>query len=164
MLCCRYHICGHFVKPLTTRDRCSWVELVATGPQKPTWFISHWWGTPFSQTLEMLDWHGHIHDLNQNDAYWYCTLANVSGSVLCSWLIVVDICVCRTSTICVNWQEAFVKRRFGKPLLPIVVLERSKLWMASAHRQNEFGVFLRYISWLCVCSSWACCCAGNQVP
>ena len=88
LLCSRYHICGHFVKPLTTRDRCSWVELVATGPQSPTWFISHWWGTPFSQTLEMLSWHGEVHKLKETDAYWYCTLANVSGIMLCFWWLI----------------------------------------------------------------------------
>ena len=33
----------------------------------------------------MLDWHGEVHGLNENDAYWYCTLANVSGIMLCFW-------------------------------------------------------------------------------
>lgn len=32
-----YHINGHLVKPLTARDRCSYVELVANKPQPPIW-------------------------------------------------------------------------------------------------------------------------------
>ena len=50
-----YHICTHAVKPLSAKDRCSWIELVASGAQKPTWFLSHSWGTPFNETMQMLE-------------------------------------------------------------------------------------------------------------
>merc|ERR1712166_879330 len=71
-----YNICTQFVKPLTARYQCSWVELVATGAQLPVWFISHAWATPFAQTLEMLLWHMTVHQLSIDSAYWFCTLAN----------------------------------------------------------------------------------------
>ncbi|CAK0832846.1 unnamed protein product [Prorocentrum cordatum] len=46
-----YIICAYFVMPLTSRFRCSFVELLADAEQVPTWFVSHYWGTPFYQTL-----------------------------------------------------------------------------------------------------------------
>ena len=83
--CCRYHICDKVVKPLTKRDLCSWVELVATGSQLPIWFISHAWAAAFQETLEMLDWHATVHNLPSSTGYWLCTMANVSlcGFALC---------------------------------------------------------------------------------
>ena len=35
-----YHLCEHFVVPLTKRYQCSWVEMVATSEQLPVWFVS----------------------------------------------------------------------------------------------------------------------------
>ena len=89
LLCCRhfflisvmflrYQICDEFVKPLTKRDMCSWVELVTNkDKQECVWFMSHAWLTPFNQTLEMLDWHTRVHQLPGHTGYWFCTLANV---------------------------------------------------------------------------------------
>ena len=75
----RYNICDNIVKPLTTRDRCSWVELIAREDrQLVTWFMSHAWATPFCQTLEMVCWHAMVHRLPADAGYWCCTLANVS--------------------------------------------------------------------------------------
>ena len=53
----RYTISEAFLKPLTLRFRCSFVELVANEKQPPRWFVSHWWGTPLQQTLKMLTYH-----------------------------------------------------------------------------------------------------------
>lgn len=73
----RYHINAEIVKPLTRKDRCSWVELVAKeGPQFVTWFMSHAWATPYCQTLEMIEWHAAVHKLPGDGGYWFCTLAN----------------------------------------------------------------------------------------
>ena len=33
-----YHLNELFIKPMTLARRCSYVELVASGPQKPAWF------------------------------------------------------------------------------------------------------------------------------
>lgn len=71
-----YQICDEFVKPLTKRDMCSWVELVTNkDKQECVWFMSHAWLTPFNQTLEMLEWHTRVHQLGHT-GYWFCTLAN----------------------------------------------------------------------------------------
>lgn len=81
---CRYHICDIIVKPITRRYRCSFVELVAREDrQDPIWFVSHFWGTPFSQTVEMLSWHAEAHELPDDVTYWFCTLANVRRCWLC---------------------------------------------------------------------------------
>jgi len=36
-----YHMCDHFIKPLTDRFKCSFVDLVAQSSQPPLWFVSH---------------------------------------------------------------------------------------------------------------------------
>lgn len=52
-----YSINDALVKPLTQPFQCSWVELVAKKPQPPSWFVSHWWGTPFVQSVALLEFH-----------------------------------------------------------------------------------------------------------
>ena len=87
-VCFRYHICDIIVKPVTSRDKCSFVELVAhQDRQDPIWFVSHFWGTPFDQTVQMLSFHAEVHDLGEDTTYWYCTLANVSTSYPCCALL-----------------------------------------------------------------------------
>mmetsp|Transcript_122874 Transcript_122874/g.238989 ORF Transcript_122874/g.238989 Transcript_122874/m.238989 type:complete len:877 (+) Transcript_122874:42-2672(+) len=71
-----YHINDLFVVPLTTEAGCSFVELIANGPQDPDWFISHWWGCPFMESLSMLKFHAKAHHLPQDANYWMCTFAN----------------------------------------------------------------------------------------
>mmetsp|Transcript_5643 Transcript_5643/g.8668 ORF Transcript_5643/g.8668 Transcript_5643/m.8668 type:complete len:468 (-) Transcript_5643:28-1431(-) len=79
-----YHICDMFIKPLTEEDPeagkppCSFVELVATSAeQDPTWFVSHWWGTPFFDTLRMLKLHAEERDVDPSGQfYWICAFAN----------------------------------------------------------------------------------------
>ncbi|CAJ1377812.1 unnamed protein product [Effrenium voratum] len=71
-----YTICKALVKPLTLRFRCSFVELVAAGPQEPLWFVSHWWGTPFRQTASLIAFHALERELSPAAAYWICTFAN----------------------------------------------------------------------------------------
>ena len=65
-----YHLCEHFVMPLTKPFECSWVELVATGEQRPDWFVSHAWSTRFTETLQMLEWHAECRELGQEAQYW----------------------------------------------------------------------------------------------
>ncbi|CAK9077616.1 unnamed protein product [Durusdinium trenchii] len=71
-----YVINDHFVKPFTLPFKCSWVELVSAGPQPPTWFVSHWWGTPFFQTVSLLEFHTQQRLLEKDAPYWICTFAN----------------------------------------------------------------------------------------
>lgn len=71
-----YDIDPHFVRPLTLRFLCSFAELVASGPQLPKWFVSHWWGTQFYQTVALLEFHLSERQLPSATAYWICTFAN----------------------------------------------------------------------------------------
>ena len=72
-----YSVDTYFVKPLTEPYKCSFVDLVSTAKtQPPKWFVSHAWSTPFSQTVSMLNFHAHSHDLPPTTAYWICTFAN----------------------------------------------------------------------------------------
>lgn len=71
-----YHINDLFVMPLTEADKCSFMEMVATKPQDPLWFISHWWGTSFKDSLAMLRFHAKTRKLKKSSSYWMCTFAN----------------------------------------------------------------------------------------
>lgn len=71
-----YHINQHFVKPLTKQAQCSYVELVADGPQQCVWFVSHYWGGLFGLLVQMLVFHAKSRALDGSAAYWICTLAN----------------------------------------------------------------------------------------
>eukprot|EP00928_Gymnodinium_smaydae_P036751 TRINITY_DN25647_c0_g1_i1.p1 TRINITY_DN25647_c0_g1~~TRINITY_DN25647_c0_g1_i1.p1 ORF type:complete len:812 (+),score=218.47 TRINITY_DN25647_c0_g1_i1:125-2560(+) len=71
-----YHMNDLFVMPLTKPDTCSFVELVAPGPQEPKWFISHWWGTRFKETSHILRYHATEHENPLDTPYWMCTFAN----------------------------------------------------------------------------------------
>ena len=39
-----YHLKDYLIKPCTEVTQRSYVEFVASGPQDPKWFVSHWWG------------------------------------------------------------------------------------------------------------------------
>lgn len=73
-----YHINELFIKPLTKNRECSFVELVAeSDEQEPTWFVSHWWGTPFLDTLRMLKLHAQKRNVSFTDEYyWICAFAS----------------------------------------------------------------------------------------
>jgi len=62
--------------PLTKRFQSSFVDLVAADKQKPLWFVSHWWGTSFRETIALLNWHARCRELPTDATYWICTFAN----------------------------------------------------------------------------------------
>merc|ERR1719456_353991 len=66
----------NFVRPLTEPFQCSFVELVAFEAQTPRWFVSHFWGTPFCQTVNLLTFHSAQRGLLPTAPYWICTFAN----------------------------------------------------------------------------------------
>ena len=91
LLVLRYHICYKIVTIVTRRDLCSYVELVTDkDKQDCVRFLSHAWLTPYSQTVDMLEWHAEVHKSPADTGYWFCTLANVSCCGLCSCLA--EIC------------------------------------------------------------------------
>eukprot|EP00931_Biecheleriopsis_adriatica_P054841 TRINITY_DN32310_c0_g1_i1.p1 TRINITY_DN32310_c0_g1~~TRINITY_DN32310_c0_g1_i1.p1 ORF type:complete len:1005 (-),score=233.26 TRINITY_DN32310_c0_g1_i1:183-3197(-) len=71
-----YHINDLFVMPLTKAEVCSFTEILMDGPQDPAWFVSHWWGTPFGDSLPMMNYHAQVHELPSASPYWICTFAN----------------------------------------------------------------------------------------
>lgn len=76
-----YLINEHIVMPLTQRFACSFVDLVAVDEQRPRWFVSHWWGTCFKETIALLNWHAKCRNLPMNSTYWICTFANNQHSL-----------------------------------------------------------------------------------
>eukprot|EP00746_Dinoflagellata_sp_MGD_P157565 gnl/MRDRNA2_/MRDRNA2_86244_c0_seq1.p1 gnl/MRDRNA2_/MRDRNA2_86244_c0~~gnl/MRDRNA2_/MRDRNA2_86244_c0_seq1.p1 ORF type:complete len:387 (-),score=63.20 gnl/MRDRNA2_/MRDRNA2_86244_c0_seq1:68-1165(-) len=58
------------------------MELVAVKEQPPIWFVSHWWGERFMDTVALLSWHSRCHNLPGDTAYWICTFANNQHNVL----------------------------------------------------------------------------------
>jgi len=65
-----YHLCDHFIKPITKPFQCSWVELVATHEQPPQYFASHAWSTCFVETMQLLEWHAQCQELGEDARYW----------------------------------------------------------------------------------------------
>mmetsp|Transcript_26579 Transcript_26579/g.40639 ORF Transcript_26579/g.40639 Transcript_26579/m.40639 type:complete len:509 (-) Transcript_26579:232-1758(-) len=79
-----YDICDLFISPLTvensSRGPVSFVELIAhpdSDHQDPKWFVSHWWGTSFFDTLRMLHLHAEHRGVSaEEEYYWICAFAN----------------------------------------------------------------------------------------
>ncbi len=72
-LCNLYDIKDRIIMKRTESQQCSYVELIATGPQKPTRFLSHWWGEPVIAMIRCLDQHCEDHELSQETSYyWIC--------------------------------------------------------------------------------------------
>eukprot|EP00746_Dinoflagellata_sp_MGD_P165758 gnl/MRDRNA2_/MRDRNA2_95217_c0_seq1.p1 gnl/MRDRNA2_/MRDRNA2_95217_c0~~gnl/MRDRNA2_/MRDRNA2_95217_c0_seq1.p1 ORF type:complete len:952 (+),score=158.50 gnl/MRDRNA2_/MRDRNA2_95217_c0_seq1:76-2856(+) len=85
-----YDAMKYYVKPMTEGCACSYVELVADGPQKPDYFVSHWWGEVTQHFVECLEAFAKDHlrgswsyDQFHPDstAYWVCAYANNQWSL-----------------------------------------------------------------------------------
>ena len=72
-----YDMLRYVIKPATHLEQCSYVEYVASdaAAQSPRWFVSHWWGHPFEQTLACLEQHAADHGYDDEMAYWVCAFA-----------------------------------------------------------------------------------------
>ena len=71
--CNLYDIKDRIIMKRTNRKQCSYVELIATGPQKPKRFLSHWWGEPVISMIRCLDQHCEDHELSEETTYyWIC--------------------------------------------------------------------------------------------
>jgi len=71
-----YDTTRYVIKPATRERGCSYVEWVASGPQIPAWFCSHWWGESILNFLRCLEQHAWDHDLPIDTPYWVCAYAN----------------------------------------------------------------------------------------
>lgn len=81
-----YHLVDLLVKPATASRECSFVELMAEGPQPCKWFVSHWWGEPVCDFTACLRQHAKDRNLDRTARYyWVCAYANnqwnVSGEI-----------------------------------------------------------------------------------
>ncbi|CAE7437858.1 ANK2 [Symbiodinium natans] len=65
-----FGLVAKFLKPITAKFRCSFGELVNREPNEPTWFISHFWGTPLLQTEEMLKQHAAQRKIRKQTPLW----------------------------------------------------------------------------------------------
>ena len=73
---CLYDIKDRIIMEHTRDKQCSYVELIAKGPQKPTWFVSHWWGEPVIAMIRCLEQHCIDHELSKEITYyWICVSA-----------------------------------------------------------------------------------------
>jgi len=71
-----YHLTELLIEPATRGRRCSFVELIAEGPQPPEWFVSHWWGEPVVLFVKCILRHALDHGLSLDTPYWVCAYAN----------------------------------------------------------------------------------------
>lgn len=77
-----YHLVNLLVKPATASRECSFVELVAEGPQPCKWFVSHWWGEAVCDFFACLMQHSKDRALERKSLYyWVCAYANNQWNV-----------------------------------------------------------------------------------
>ena len=75
-----FDVLCYVIKPATRARKCSFVELVADGPQPPMFFASHWWGGGVTDFGACLEQHALDRKLDPNEAsYWS------SAYALCQW-------------------------------------------------------------------------------
>ena len=68
----------------TAQYKCSYVELVATGDQIPSWFVSHWWGETVFAMIKCLIRHAKDRGLSWDTPYWIC-VSDVMYSVIAAY-------------------------------------------------------------------------------
>ena len=77
-----YDINDRIIKAYTLERKCSLVESLATEPQPPEWFVSHWWGNPVKNMIRCLEQHAKDRDLPlETTVYWVCAYANNQHSL-----------------------------------------------------------------------------------
>ena len=75
--CNLYDIHIRIIKTRTFRKQCSYVELIATGPQKPTRFVSHWWGEPVIAMIRCLEQQCEDLKLSEETTYYWICVSTV---------------------------------------------------------------------------------------
>ena len=75
--CNLYDIKDRIIIKRTESKQCSYVELIATGPQKPTRFVSHWWGEPVIAMIRCLEQHCEDLKLSEETTYYWICVSTV---------------------------------------------------------------------------------------
>eukprot|EP00439_Symbiodinium_sp_Y106_P027146 s2015_g3.t1 len=70
-----YHLSKYLLLPMTQSRKCAFVEMLASQPQPPSWFLSHWWGTPVVALADCVLKHGATRGLGPDSSYWIWALA-----------------------------------------------------------------------------------------
>ncbi|CAJ1424896.1 unnamed protein product [Effrenium voratum] len=66
-----YQVNYWVIEPFTAREDMSYMEIVSDeSAQRPTWFISHWWGEALSTFLKCLAKHTDVRRLSPRTSYW----------------------------------------------------------------------------------------------
>jgi len=106
-----YDTCAYVIKPATEKRKCSLMEIMADGKQKPGWFVSHWWGETIKDFATCLQQHAKdrglgtwlgkrpvVDSMDQSDCYfrqqgfvpsdhacyWVCAYANNQHALSCA--------------------------------------------------------------------------------
>jgi len=85
-----YYVCHNIILPLTCPFKLSYAELA--GPTDVRWFVSHYWGTPFSHFVSTVCKHAQESFLTQSGcddsisiwqhlSYWVCSFSNNQWAV-----------------------------------------------------------------------------------
>ena len=70
-----HHICKLIIKRKLDKHRCSWAEHVAKGAQKPKFFVTHNWSSPFRDFMNAIEIHAKEAAVRPRDTYWICAFA-----------------------------------------------------------------------------------------
>ncbi|CAK9033800.1 unnamed protein product [Durusdinium trenchii] len=70
-----YHLSNYLILPVTKPRRCSFVEMMASQPQTPSWFVSHWWGSPVQGFAESVGKHVATRGFTTESSYWIWAFA-----------------------------------------------------------------------------------------
>jgi hypothetical protein len=80
--CNLYDIKDRIIMKRTESKQCSYVELIATGPQKPTRFVSHAWSEPVIAMIRCLEQHCEDHGLSEKTNYYWICVSSVAIIIL----------------------------------------------------------------------------------
>jgi hypothetical protein len=85
--CNLYDIHKRIIMNRTYRKQCSYIELIATEPQKPTRYVSYWWGLSVISMIRCLEQHCSDHRPSEETSYYWidvssCYLHGIMSSLL----------------------------------------------------------------------------------
>lgn len=70
-----YHTNLWIIRPATEPKRCSFVELLSSQAQPPTWFLSHIWSDRLVDFLRCIEQHMEVRGLGADSPYWVAAYA-----------------------------------------------------------------------------------------
>lgn len=71
-----YDIKEKIIIATSKEKQCSYVERIATGPQKPTKVMSHWWGDRVCSMIYCLDQYIKDRELSEDNTFFWICVSN----------------------------------------------------------------------------------------